>query len=232
MKAVILAAGKGKRMLPLTLEKPKPLLEVLGKPIIAHIFDALPDAIDEVIVVTGYKGDMLRAYLGESFGGRKVRYVEQKELTGHIPALRLARQYLTPGERFLLLPADDLRGKGDLTRLISHPLAVGVHEVADPKRFGIVVPTERGTVADIEEKPEQPKGNLATTMAYVLDDSIFDYQAEAHGDGEYYLPPVVAQMARAKDIFIEREGSWIQIGYPDELRKAEGILGAKSSDAN
>jgi NDP-sugar pyrophosphorylase family protein len=227
MKAVILAAGKGKRMMPLTADKPKPLLEVLGRPVIAHIFDALPEEIREVIVVTGYKGEMIWAYLGDDFEGRKVDYVEQQKLDGHIPALRLARAYIERGERFLLLPADDIRGKEDLLRLVSHPLAVGVHEVEHPERFGIVVPSERGTVLDIEEKPAQPKGNMATTMAYVLDDSLFDYEASAHGDGEYYLPPVVVQMARDKDVFIEREESWIPIAYPEDLEKAAAILAGR-----
>jgi dTDP-glucose pyrophosphorylase len=101
--------------------------------------------------------------------------------------------------------------------------------VEHPERFGIVVPTDRGTVADIEEKPENPKSNLATTMAYVLDDSLFEYEPMEHGDGEYYLPPVIVQMAREKDIFIEREGSWIAIGYPGDLQKAEAILSGQKT---
>jgi bifunctional UDP-N-acetylglucosamine pyrophosphorylase/glucosamine-1-phosphate N-acetyltransferase len=229
MKAVILAAGRGKRMMPLTADKPKPILEVLGKPLITHLLEVLPGEINEVIMLVGYKGGMIRDYLGNEFGGRKIIYAEQKELNGQTPALKLAWRYLVPGERFLILPADDIRGKDDLARLVSHPLAVGVQEVEHPKRFGIVVPSEKGTVADIEEKPAQPKSNLATTMAYVLDDSIFDYKAAAHGDGEYYLAPVVAQMAREKDIFIEREEGWIPIGYPEDLKKAEAILAGRAT---
>lgn len=224
MKAVILAAGRGKRMMPLTADMPKPMIPVLGKPIIGRIIESLPDVIREVIVVVGYKGDMIRDYLGDEFDGRKMHYVEQKELSGHIPALELAREYLSPGEKFLVLAADDIRSKENLTRVVSHPLAVGVHEVEHPERFGIVVPSEKGTIADIEEKPEHPKSNLATTLDYVLDDSVFEYQAKAHGDGEYYLPPVVAQIARDRDIFIEREEDWIPIGYPEDIPKAEAIL--------
>lgn len=217
--------------MPLTADMPKPMIPVLGKPIIARLIESLPDAIDEIVVVVGYMGEMIKAYLGESFAGRKIHYVEQKELNGHIPALRLARQYLDPGERFLILPADDIRDRDDLTRLVSHPLAVGVHEVEHPERFGIVVPSGNGTIADIEEKPEHPKSNLATTMAYVLDDSIFEYQGKVHGDGEYYLPPVVAQVAKDKDIFIERETGWISIGYPEDIQKAEVILKNRAAGA-
>ena len=82
MKAVILAAGEGVRMRPLTLERPKPLLEVLGKPLIAYTFEALPDVVDEVIVIVKYKEEMVRAFLGSSFLGKKVTYVVQNELNG------------------------------------------------------------------------------------------------------------------------------------------------------
>jgi NDP-sugar pyrophosphorylase family protein len=229
MKAIILAAGRGKRMMPLTADTPKPLLKVLGKPIIARLIESLPEEVDEVIVVTGYLGQMIEDYLGTDFDGRKMHYVEQKELNGHIPALELARKYLTPGEKFLILSGDDIRGKEDLAKLVSHPLAVGVHEVEHPERFGIVVPSDKDTIADIEEKPEHPKSNLATTMAYVLDDSIFGYEPKAHGDGEYYLPPVVVQLAQDKDIYIEREKGWIPIGYPEDIAKAEAILKGRAA---
>lgn len=218
-------------MMPLTADKPKPLIEVLGKPILGHLIESLPDAVDEVVVVVGYLGEMIKDYLGESFAGRKIHYVEQKELSGHIPALRLARKYLDPGERFLILGGDDIRGKDDLQRLVEHPLSIGVYEVEHPERFGIVVPSGKGTVADIEEKPEHPKSNLAATLAYVLDDSLFSYEPVTHRDGEYYLPPVVAQMARDKDIFIERETSWIPLGYPEDIEKAEAILKNRATGA-
>ncbi len=226
MKAIILAAGKGVRMQPLTLTRPKPMVEVLGKPILEYILEALPPEIDEVIVVTGYLGGQIRNHFGSAWQGRKIHYVEQKELQGHMPALELARPFLAPGERFLILPADDIRNPEDLARLVKHPLAVGVHEVAHPERFGIVVPSAKGTIAGIEEKPEHPQSNLAATMAYVLDDSIFDYERKMHKDGEYYLPPVVAQIAKDKDIWIERENGWIPIGYPEDIAKAEKILSA------
>ena len=67
MKAVIFAAGEGKRMQPLTLEKPKPLLEVLGKPLIQRTFEAMPDTVDEVVVVVGYKKEQIQDFLGAEF---------------------------------------------------------------------------------------------------------------------------------------------------------------------
>lgn len=76
MRAVILAAGEGKRMRPLTEKIPKPMLQVLGRPLLEHIFDSLPDAVDEVILGIGYLGGQIKAHFGSSFGGCKIRYVE------------------------------------------------------------------------------------------------------------------------------------------------------------
>ena len=77
MQAVIMAAGEGRRMRPLTLELPKPLIKVAGKPILEHILDALPPEIDEVILVVGYKADMVKQHFGDSYHGRHIRYVYQ-----------------------------------------------------------------------------------------------------------------------------------------------------------
>ena len=87
MKAIIPCAGEGVRMRPLTLEKPKQLLEIAGRPILVRIFENLPDEIGEVVLVVGYMGDKIRDYFGDKFLGRKIRYVEQKEKLGTADAL-------------------------------------------------------------------------------------------------------------------------------------------------
>ena len=80
MQCVILAAGKGTRLRPLTEKCPKPLVEVGGKTLLDHIVGALPSAVDELIIVTGYKGEMIREYCGKEFYGRKVTYIHQEEV--------------------------------------------------------------------------------------------------------------------------------------------------------
>src|SRR5687768_11120918 len=108
MKALIFAAGKGVRMMPLTAEKPKPLLEVLGRPLLERIIEVLPREIVEIVLVVGYKGDMIRGRFGHSFGGRRIAYVEQAEQLGTGDALMLCKHAIEPGERFLVVYADDL----------------------------------------------------------------------------------------------------------------------------
>jgi NDP-sugar pyrophosphorylase family protein len=77
MQCVILAAGKGTRLRPLTDDIPKPLVLVAGKSLLEHIVAALPSAVDELIIVHGYLGEQIKAHCGEFYFGRKVTYVEQ-----------------------------------------------------------------------------------------------------------------------------------------------------------
>src|SRR5262249_28083308 len=114
MKVLIFAAGLGKRMQPLTFEKPKPLLEVAGKPLLERLFEILPEEIAEIILVVGYKADMIRKYFGEEWHGRPITYILQEEPLGTAHALELCRKHLAAGERFLLLFADDLYDKESL----------------------------------------------------------------------------------------------------------------------
>lgn len=225
MKAVILAAGEGQRMRPLTLETPKPLLEVADKPLLEHIIDALPQEIDEIILVVGYLKDQIIKRFGKQFGRFKIRYVEQGEKLGNGHALFLCKDLLL-GERFLVLFADDLQSPEALKKMISHPLSMMVKEVSDPRRFGVVETDERGNAINIIEKPESPPTNLAATGAYVLDSRVFAYPLVKHEKGEYFLTDVVTQMALSSPIKTVSTEFWIPIGYPEDLKKAEAILWA------
>ena len=114
MQAVILAAGEGRRMRPLTESTPKPLLEVCGRPLISYTFAALPDVVDEVVMVVSYLKEKITAYLGSTFEGRKIHYVEQRKLEGTGKALFEARPLIK--DRFLVLMADDIYFKEDIER--------------------------------------------------------------------------------------------------------------------
>src|SRR3990167_11171308 len=106
MQAVILAAGRGTRMVELTGEIPKPMLPVGGRPLLEYKLDAMPDEIDEVILVVGYQGSVIRKHFGERYGNKRIQYVEQKELNGTAGALWSAPPPFP--HRFLLLIGDDI----------------------------------------------------------------------------------------------------------------------------
>jgi bifunctional UDP-N-acetylglucosamine pyrophosphorylase/glucosamine-1-phosphate N-acetyltransferase len=222
MQCIILAAGKGTRLRPLTDNCPKPLVKVAGKALLDHIVEALPSAVDEIIMVVGYLGDMLKEYCGEEFHGRKVTYVEQVEQNGTARALWLCKPLLHG--RFLFMFADDIHGKNDIARITSYTRGMLTMTSDTPERFGVIVRNPDGTLAEMIEKPKHPPSNLVSTGVMVLDDHIFEFEPEVPLDGEYYLTEVIERYAKQYPIAVVEEDLWIPVGYPEDIQKAEKRL--------
>lgn len=223
MQCVILAAGKGTRLRPLTDTIPKPLVEVSGKTLLDHIVEVLPSAIDEIIIVTGYLEDKIKEHCGTEFHGKKVTYVHQAEQKGTAHALWLCKDLLHG--RFLFMFADDLHGANDIARVTSYTRAMLTLTTDTPEKFGIVVRYPDGTLAEMIEKPEHPPSNLASTGVMVLDENIFKYDPYAiETKGEYYLTDVLREYAKEYPIAVVEQSLWIPIGYPEDIEKAERIL--------
>lgn len=223
MQCVILAAGKGTRLRPLTENIPKPLVKVAGKTLLDHIVEALPSAVDEIILVTGYLENRIKEHCGDVFHGRKVTYVHQSEQKGTGHALWLCKDLIKG--RFLFMFADDLHGKQDIARAVSYTRSMLTLTTENPERFGIVVRHPDGTLAEMIEKPEHPPSNLASTGVMVLDEHIFNFDLKVEKNGEFYLTDVIAEYAKEYPIAVVEQNLWIPIGYPEDIEKAEKILG-------
>ena len=227
MQAVILAAGEGTRMRPLTLERPKPLIEVSGRPILEHILDALPPEVEEVIIVVGYKGDMIRKHLGDAYNGRAIRYVHQWMPAGTAHALSVARPFITG--KFLFLNGDDIHGPEALAEAIKHQYAIVAAPHEDPSKFGVIELNEDGTLKRLVEKPKEPATNLVSTGALVLDEKVFGYPAPKHEvTGEYFLTEPFASLSADYPVRVIEQPLWIPVGYPDDIGRAEEILKERS----
>jgi dTDP-glucose pyrophosphorylase len=94
-----------------------------------------------------------------------------------------------------------------------------------PERFGVVVRNPDGTLAQMIEKPTHPPSNLVSTGVMVLDDRIFLFEPETPVKGEYYLTEVIERYAREFPIAVVEEHLWIPIGYPEDIKNAERLLG-------
>lgn len=210
-------------MRPLTLLRPKPLVLVAGRPIVEHIISALPEEVDEVILIVGYKADMIKQHFGDSFDGRRIRYVHQWMPVGTAHALSMAEPLLAEG-RFMLLNADDLHGTDALSEALTYPLALLAATHADPSKFGVLELHTDGTLASIIEKPEVPPSNLISTGAMVLDTRIFSYEATRHESGEYYLTHPLNLFAKEHRFKVITQDFWIPIGYPEDIAGAEERL--------
>ena len=222
MQAVILAAGRGKRMKNLTDEIPKPMLKLKGKPILEHKIKMLPEEIDEIIFVIGYCGDYIIRYFKHYYCGRRIIYVYQHNINGTGGALHLARSILK--DRFLVIMGDDLYCKKDLNSLLKHQLAILGREVENVSQFGIIKTNKAGNMIDVIEKPKKSKDKLANVGVYMLNKKIFDYELVPIGNGEFGLPQTLAKMAKKYKIKVERATDWHPIGKPEDLASAEKAL--------
>jgi bifunctional UDP-N-acetylglucosamine pyrophosphorylase/glucosamine-1-phosphate N-acetyltransferase len=223
MKAVILAAGEGVRMRPLTYTTPKPLLEVHGKPLIERLVETFPSSIDELIIVVGYKGDMVKAHCGRKFCGRPVSYATQEQAQGTYHALTLAKPYLD-NRPFALFFADDLYDSETIADLVQYPLAVVTSRAKNPSAFGVVELTSSGHIRSIIEKPEQPTSNMVLTSAYALTRDIFDHGPEQKPNGEYYLSEALASMAKTHPVKAVPAKFWFPIATPEDLETAHHVV--------
>lgn len=217
MDAVILSAGLGTRLRPLTLNTPKPLLEVGDKPIIEHTLAILPPEVDRVVIVVKYLAEQIVARIGTKSHGRPVTYVHQEKLGGTGAALTEAQVALRPG-KFIVLMGDDLYDPVDLNELVRYDYAILVKEVDDPKRFGTVELGPDGFVSAIREagdgNPKPPY--LVNCGVYVVDQAYFDLPQKRTPKGEVGLPQTMVQLA-GKKITAVRARSWRSIGTPQEL---------------
>jgi glucose-1-phosphate thymidylyltransferase len=167
-KAVIPAAGEGRRLKPHTHTTPKVLLQVAGKPIIGHLMDRLIQAEpQEVLVVVGSQGDQIKDYLEKNYK-LSFKFVEQKDPKGLGDAVTRVAEYFT-NEPVLIILGDTILDL-NIKDLIGNENLIGVKTVEDPKRFG-VVEQRNGYISKIVEKPSEPTSNLAIVGIYYFTNS-------------------------------------------------------------
>lgn len=224
MKVIILAAGEGTRMRPLTIDTPKPLLDISGKKIIERIIESLPDEIDEVVIVVDYLKEKIINFLENNYSGKKIIFVEQTEVKGTYGALLSAKDLLKNGERFLVLNADDIHDKSELKEYLKYPRSFGVQKMIMPNYYNIVVKDKLIFGFEKQSDDQRASGALVSTGVYVLDKNIFkDGGVEVFG-GEYGLPQTILKQKDEFPIFAVETREWIPINNLNDLEKARIVL--------
>lgn len=213
-------------MSPLTDEKPKPLIEVAGKPILHHIVSALPAEIDELVLVIGYKGDMIREYCQDEFLGRKVVYREQQDFAGGTGDALLCAKDALKG-KFLVLYGDDLMGRIALETAVQKEHAIMGAYMEDPGRFGLLLQNEDGTLRDITHgyaNSTPPQSHIVNIGGFVVNTSLFEYDFIENESGELYATDLMTAYAQNNPVEVVLQDVWIPIGYPEDIAKAEKVL--------
>jgi UDP-N-acetylglucosamine diphosphorylase / glucose-1-phosphate thymidylyltransferase / UDP-N-acetylgalactosamine diphosphorylase / glucosamine-1-phosphate N-acetyltransferase / galactosamine-1-phosphate N-acetyltransferase len=222
LKAVILAAGNGIRTQPLTLARPKPLLRLIDGTIIEHNLNELRGLVKEVIIVVGYKGEMIRSLVKDKCQGINIRYVIQEEQLGTGDAARKASVFLD--DRFLLLNGDDIYFRKDIKKCLKRYPSILLGKVSDPSCFG-VIEHQNGFVRNIMEKPERfPVDALVNTGMYYLDKSIFEATIAKSSRGEYEFTDYVRAFILNERLKYHETDQWLPVSYPWNLMEANEFL--------
>ncbi len=230
MKAVIPLAGMGKRLRPLTHTCPKALVPVAGKPILGHIVDSLVDAgVTGLVPIIGYMGDQIRGYLTENYD-IPVDFVVQHDQNGIAHAISLTREFADDSELIIIL--GDTIIDADFSGIpAAGDYVLGVREVDDPHRFGICE-VSGGIITGIEEKPDDPKSNLAVVGVYYFKDSSPLYRSceyvienDIRTKGEYQLTDALSNMIESGARFVPYEiGNWFDCGKVETLLETNSTL--------
>lgn len=199
MKAVVPAAGAGTRLRPLTADRPKGLVEIRERPLLAYCFDRLVELqVEEIVVVVGYLGDQIRDRFGAGYEGTPLSYVTQERRLGLAHAIQQTEPLVD--DDFLVLNGDNVFGTSPRRVVTKHEEAdadvtVLVEDATrqDATDTGVVVTDQNGRVTELVEKPADPPSTTITTGCYVLPPDFFDTcrTVDRSERGELELPDVI-----------------------------------------
>jgi len=228
MKAVILAAGEGNRMRPLTSNRPKVMLPIANKPILEHLLiEAREAGIKEFVFVVGYGSEQVRSYFGQGEKwGVKIYYSEQRKQMGTADAIRMVSGVVDGS--FLAINGDIVVNRDDIGRLLQNGRnTMSVIEVKDPRGLGIVELSE-DRVVNIYEKTQKPPTLMANAGLYLFTTEIFEAIArtEKSPRGEYEITDSLKVLINTKGGLRYQEiKSRLDLSYPwDLLHGNESVL--------
>ncbi|WP_265110933.1 bifunctional sugar-1-phosphate nucleotidylyltransferase/acetyltransferase [Halosolutus halophilus] len=221
MQTVVLAAGQGTRMRPLSESIPKPMLPVAGRPLLSHTVEAaIESGSDEIVLVVGYEGEVVREYFGDRYAGVPIRYATQDDQDGTAGALRAASEFLAVDRPFAVINGDVVFDRDSLSTLFDAGPAVGSVRVDDPSNYGILEVSD-GSVTGIVEKPAEPPGTLANAGVYVFPPQALDRLDVPRSErGEYELTDILARVLDDVDVGHVKLDRWLDVGRPWELLEA------------
>ena len=220
-QAVILAAGKGTRIEPLTLTKPKPLLKICNRTILEHNLDQLNGLVKEVILVIGYKGEMIRKLISSEYKGLKIKYVWQKNALGTGDAAKKVALLLK--NKFLLLYGDDLYYREDIKKCLKKFPCILLKKIEEPSAFGQVL-IKRNIVKELKEKPKKNVSNLVNTGVYFLDKNIFHFKIKKSSRSEYEFTDFIKEFIKKERLYFSLAENWIPLPYVWNLLDANQFL--------
>ncbi|MFX0057996.1 MAG: bifunctional sugar-1-phosphate nucleotidylyltransferase/acetyltransferase [Candidatus Hodarchaeota archaeon] len=240
MKAIILAAGEGKRLRPITSTIPKPMIPLAGKPLLEHLILGLKKAgIDHVILVVGYKKEIIKNYFrdGSERFNIKIDYITQNEYLGTAHAFGFAKKFVK-NESLLMMYGDIFVESTIFSKIINKyneskcEGIISLFEVENPQEYGVITLDRNGFITKITEKPSPDLnfGNLINAGIFIFDSLIFKAiemtQKSKRDEFEFTdsMEILIEQLNGKIASFIIKDSFWSDIGLPWQLFDANQIL--------
>ncbi len=228
MKAVLLVGGLGTRLRPLTYRIPKPLVPVLGRPLMMRVIDSLPPEVDETIIPVSYMKETMQEYLAKNPPSRKVTLVDEPRPMGTGGAVKNVEDLLEGQGTFLVINGDSLSSL-DVAKFVRfHKEKAGVATISlwtaeDVTPFGVVDIDDDGRIKRFQEKPKQEEAfsNLINAGAYALEEEVLGYISKGFVSMERDVFPKILDDGMYGFGF---EGYWIDCGKRESLLEAYWTL--------
>jgi UDP-N-acetylglucosamine diphosphorylase/glucosamine-1-phosphate N-acetyltransferase len=224
MKCVMLAAGEGKRMHPLTYTQPKVMLPIANKPVIEwNLIHAKQAGITDFLFVVGYKDEQVRSYFQDgSKWNVHIEYVNQGKPKGTGHAVEMVESFV---DDFLVLCGDTIFNNSDIKQIAKEKNSIGLYLVDNPKEYGIVE-TKNDTLIKIHEKMKDPFTNLINAGIYHFDKSLFTAlnHLKKSPRGEYELTDAINNLTQKNPFTSYTLAEWQDVGYAWDLLNANAKM--------
>jgi bifunctional UDP-N-acetylglucosamine pyrophosphorylase/glucosamine-1-phosphate N-acetyltransferase len=222
MKAVVMAAGDGIRLRPLTSTKPKVMLPVAGKPILHHLLlEAKKAGVDEALIIVRYLKEKIIDYFKDKDLGLKLTFIEQGDENGTGAAILAAESEIK--DTFVALAGDTITEADNIKKVIENHkgrISLGVKKVENPHLYG-VVELSGETISLFEEKPKHPKTDLANLSIYCMEPTVFE-EIRSIPKSERNEYEIVSLFVGANAVVVE--GYWRDIAYPWDMLEVNEYL--------
>ena len=218
IQVVILAAGKGIRLLPLTKKIPKSLIDINGKSILERCLSSVLNIASDIIIVVNHLGNKIEERIEDSYMGVRVKYVNvEPKGTGY--AICEIKDMLD--DRFMVIYGDDILDGKDLEKSMQNEFGIIGAYVSNPTKFGILECDGDDYLINIVEKPQHPKSNFANAGGMTLNKKIFEHELRLSSRNEYEITDYVKYLVEAGEkIKVIKTDYWYPIGNTEELEWA------------
>src|SRR5574341_1395222 len=233
MKAVVMAGGEGSRLRPLTINRPKPMVPIVNRPVMGHIIELLKrHNINEIVATLQYRADDLQNYFGDGSNvGVAINYTVEPRPLGTAGSVKFAEKFLSRDEPFLIISGDALTDLNlseivDFHKRVGALITITLYRVPDPSEYGVIIVDGQGRIERFLEKPSpgQVISDTVNTGIYVISPEVLD-EIESGEPFDFSKDLFPRLLTRGAPLYgFIANGYWCDVGNIAEYFRATGDL--------